>query len=321
MHQLGGSILCLLAQKELNFTMQLKKYFAVILGFSLMLLSSLSMAQTLSADEKAILEDAVLETQRAFVYSSTFAKYLGISIEKALTLSPGVYAIELEVKKEKFFPQGVAEKFFARPAFTDEEKRLIDKGVSAFQILYLPEKVPYAYYYDCYLNLYVDNSLAIAYPDNGDLGDRELSAQLDQEAFAPILAQQKPPKVWQPPKHPDFAVNYNYKVFIPNKAGFSMLPYSLYLKKSFYGMTYIRLGPDKHCQGLAQGLKNFPVQLWVEKAQGQDYQPTDNKPVSNLAKEDFYQFVIPKKILESTILVNALRYEQHHGTKIHHETK
>lgn len=286
------------------------------LGKRFLLLLSLllwlpSQAQESLADKA--LKDALDDTYYELIYSPAFAKRFGLNEKKAEVLPPGVEAVELEVRKEKFFPPGAAEKFFGR-SFTAEEKAIINKAVPLFQVLYTHKWVPYDYHYDCYLNLYVKGNLKLAYPDDGDMGSKALSQKIDQVAAIPILANQTQPSKWRPPSYLPFAANYDYKAFIVTSHGPMTMSYTSYFKQVIYDMTYIRLGPDKRCEALAKGLNKGKIILLLEKAGGTDYQPQDGKRVKSLETSDFYRISLPQGIITSPLLKKTLHYESQKGT-------
>ena len=250
---------------------------------------------------------------RIFIYNPVFADRFGLDPKKAEPLDKGLYAIELVIKKTKFFYSGTVEDYFNVNSMTPAKYKIVTESIPALEILFAHNKklLPVSFHYDCYLNLYVDSSLPIFYPQNGVVSDLINSWRVLDRAVYPILKNQV--SMRKDVKSPDedrenFQESFQYKSFLssfsfnghekPLQDRFSGNPvdYANYYRNFEYGISYISLGPILGCDYLAK--QNHPLlkqntAILIENTSGKNYQ-LKNEGYSYRDDMDLNDFVLLK---------------------------
>lgn len=272
---------------------------------------------------------------KVFVYNQAIAERFGLDPKKAELLDKGLYAIELVIKKTKFFYSGTVEKYFNLHDITPAQHQLIRESIPALEILFAhaKESLPISFHNECYLNLYVDSSLPILYPQDGEVGDFINAARVIDRAYYPILNQQiNPAKEIKNPnaEKENFLNHYGSKVFLSsfaiNHKGAPLdkdpvsgnpVYYRYYYKNFIYGMSYISLGPISDCKYLIQQhhpLLQEKTFVLLEKKIDKDYDypgmSYSVRPDLNL--DDFFYFKLPETIMSSKVLKAAWDREYHY---------
>lgn len=266
-----------------------------------------------------------------FIYNAMFADRFGLDPKKAQPLDKGLYAIELAIKKTKFFYSGTVEDYFNVRSMTPAKYKIVTESIPALEILFANKKepLPVSFHYDCYLNLYVDSSLPILYPQNGVVADFINSSRVLDKAVYPILKRQV--GIRRDIKNPDeeredFLKSFQYKSFLSSLSfnghekplqdtfGGNPVDYVHYYRNFEYGMSYISLGPIIGCHDLA--MQNHPLLkqntvVLIENTTGRNYQLKNEGYFSRNGMDlnDFILFKIPTSIMQSKAFKAATKRE------------
>lgn len=267
-----------------------------------------------------------------FVYNKEFAERFGLDPKKAEDLDKGLYAVELVIKKTKFFPMGSVEGYFQVKKMNSAKYQIIDNSIPAIEILFenAKEPLPMGFHYDCYINLYVDSSLPILYPRDSKAGDGDNAYNIAHSAWQPVFKRQvnKERPVTDPnAEREGFLNSYLYKAFlssmqfmngkpIDNTFGGNPLVYDRYYKNLDYGINYISLGPILSCEDLRKQyhpILHENTMVLLEKMGGKNYEDKgyvyDSK--DNISLNDFVYFRLPKTIVGSNKIKDAFHREEH----------
>jgi len=267
-----------------------------------------------------------------FVYNKEFAERFGLDPKKAEDLDKGLYAVELVIKKTKFFPMGSVQGYFQVKKMTPAKYQIIDNSIPAIEILFenAKEPLPMGFHYDCYLNLYVDSSLPILYPRDSKVGDGDNAYSIAHSAWLPVFKRQvnkEKPATDPNAEREGFLNSYLYKAFlssmqfrkgkpIDDKFDGNPLVYDRYYKNLDYGINYISLGPILSCENLRKQyhpLLHEDTMIFLEKTNGKNYEDKgyvyDSK--NNIDLGDFIYFRLPQTIVGSKKIKDAFHREEH----------
>ena len=275
-----------------------------------------------------------------FLYSKNFAERFNLDPKKTEVLDENLYAIELVIKKSKFFYSGSIQDYFNIKNLTYTQHEIIKKAIPAIEILYqtAPQPPPVAFHYDCYLNLYADSSLPILYPGDGEMNDHDAYYEIMKRSWLPVNKNMIEPLKLNEPEKEDFnkeklkfLKDYSYKAFLSsnvfgkngNPDSFKILGYPVryyrYLKDWAPNINYISLGPIIDCKNLNKkfnSLFNNKPLILLERIGGKNYEKNGYSYFENdnLMLTDFIYIKLPNVIFGTKYLTDVMHIKNHVNT-------
>lgn len=270
-----------------------------------------------------------------FFYNRDFAQRFNLDPNKIENLDKGLYALELVVKKSKFFYSGSIEDYFNIKNLTYTQYEIIKKAIPAIEILYQTAKQPppIAFHYDCYLNLFVDSSLPILYPGDGEMNDHDAHYEIMKRSWLPVNKKMiKPLSLTETGKEDsdkeklNFLKDYSYKAFLSSNIfgkngdpeSLKMLGYPVryyrHLKDWASNINYISLGPIISCKNLDKKFNPLfsdkPLIL-LERIGGKDYEKKGYSYFenNNLMLTDFVYLKLPTSMFGTKYLRDIIHKE------------